>query len=246
MGAGDPEQVTIQAVNALNTVDVFFVLDKGAAAADLVTARKAILQRYVTERDYRVVEVPDPPRDRTAEAYQSAVESWHALRADVYGQLIHAELRPTQRGAFLVWGDPSLYDSTLRILDRVRALGTVEFDVAVVPGISSVQALAACHRLALNGIGENILVTTGRRLGQDWARGADNVVVMLDGSCAFSQLDPKGVEIAWAAYLGTPYEVSLAGPLAEVGERIQRLRAEARAKHGWIMDTYLLRRRADR
>ncbi|MGW5950382.1 hypothetical protein ACWFRN_36120, partial [Streptomyces celluloflavus] len=30
-------------------------------------------------------------------------------------------------------------------------------------------------------------------------------------------------------------------PLSEVADRIVALRAEARARHGWIMDTYLLR-----
>ena len=29
IGAGDPEQLTVQAINAMNTVDAFFVLDKG-------------------------------------------------------------------------------------------------------------------------------------------------------------------------------------------------------------------------
>ncbi len=31
IGAGNPDYVTIQAVNALNEVDVFFVMDKGIA-----------------------------------------------------------------------------------------------------------------------------------------------------------------------------------------------------------------------
>ena len=36
IGAGDPEHVTVQAVNAMNAVDVFFVLDKGDTTADLI------------------------------------------------------------------------------------------------------------------------------------------------------------------------------------------------------------------
>jgi precorrin-6A synthase len=31
IGSGDPEQLTLQAVAALNRVDVFFLVDKGAA-----------------------------------------------------------------------------------------------------------------------------------------------------------------------------------------------------------------------
>jgi precorrin-6A synthase len=243
IGAGDPEHVTIQAIRAMNAVDVFFVLDKGAPAADLVQVRKDILQRYATERPYRVVDVPDPPRDRSAEAYRASVQVWHAQRADAYARVIRDELAPDECGAFLVWGDPSLYDSTLRILDQVLASGANAFEVGVIPGVTSIQTLAAKHHLLLNGIGEGILITTGRRLVEDWARGIDNVLVMLDGGCAFTELDPAGVEIYWGAYLGTPDEITLAGPLSEIGQQIVTARAGARAKKGWIMDTYLLRRR---
>jgi len=189
-----------------------------------------------------VVDVPDPPRDRSAEAYRSSVEAWHAERADIYARTIRDELAIDECGAFLVWGDPSLYDSTLRVIDQVLASGAVAFEYEVIPGVTSIQTLAAKHRLPLNGIGEAILITTGRRLAEDWARGIDNVLVMLDGGCAFSQLDASGVEIYWGAYLGTPDEITLAGPLSEMGELIQRARERARTKKGWIMDTYLLRR----
>jgi precorrin-6A synthase len=243
IGAGHPEQITMQAIRAMNTVDVFFVLDKGAVAADLVQLRKDICARYVTERAYRVVEVPDPPRDRAAAAYRAAVEAWHAQRVETLATCIRDELGSDECGAILVWGDPSLYDSTLRILDQVLAVGAVAFEYEVIPGVTSIQTLAAKHRLTLNGIGEGILITTGRRLAEDWARGIDNVLVMLDGGCAFARLDPANVEIYWGAYLGTPDEITLAGPLGEVGELIRLTRDRARANKGWIMDTYLLRRR---
>jgi precorrin-6A synthase len=243
IGAGDPEQVTVQAIRAMNRIDVFFVLDKGAAAADLAQVRKDICRRYATERPYRVVDVPDAPRDRSPQAYRTTVEAWHARRADIYSGVMREALGADECGAFLVWGDPSLYDSTLRILDQILAAGTVEFEVEVIPGVTSIQTLAAKHRLVLNGVGEGILITTGRRLAEDWTRGVDNVLVMLDGGCAFTQLDPTDVEIYWGAYLGTPDEVTLSGPLGEVGELIRQTHERIRAKKGWIMDTYLLRRR---
>ena len=65
---------------------------------------------------------------------------------------------------------------------------------------------------------------------------------MLDGDCAFQHLAPAGVTIWWGAYLGMPGEIILSGPLAETSPRIIEARAVARARHGWIMDTYLLRR----
>jgi precorrin-6A synthase len=245
IGVGDPEQITVQAIRAMNSVDVFFVLDKGEVVADLIQLRKDICERYVTERAYRVVEVQDPPRDRSPQEYRSTVEAWHAQRADIYAHVIRDELGTHECGAFLVWGDPSLYDSTLRILNQVLAAGEVAFEYEVIPGVTCIQSLAARHRLPLNEIGEGILITTGRRLAEDWDRGTDNVLVMLDGGCAFARLDPANVEIFWGAYLGTPDEILLSGPLGEVGELIRQTRDRARANKGWIMDTYLLRRRRE-
>jgi precorrin-6A synthase len=243
IGAGDPEQVTIQAIKAMNRVDVFFVVDKGTAAAELVEVRKDILARYVTERTFRLVELADPPRDRASGAYRLAVSDWHRRRAQLYARAIHDELDDDGCCAFLVWGDPTLYDSTLRILEEVLASGTVSFDYEVVPGMTSVQALAARHRLPLHGVGEGVRVTTGRRLAEDWATGADNVVVMLDGESAFTQLGGADADIFWGAYLGMPDEITIRGRLCEVGELIRQTRESARAKRGWIMDIYLLRRR---
>ncbi|MBO0222908.1 hypothetical protein J0689_26885, partial [Vibrio parahaemolyticus] len=82
-------------------------------------------------------------RDRRPADYGVAVEDWHAARAALYESLIAEHLDEGERGAFLVWGDPSLYDSTLRILERVLARGRVAFTHDVIPGITSVQALAA-------------------------------------------------------------------------------------------------------
>jgi len=242
IGAGDPDHVTAEAARALNRADVFFVLDKGADAADLVALRRLVLDRWVDRPDPRVVVVPDPPRALGGPSYGADVAGWHDQRADLYERLVADELADGGTGAFLVWGDPALYDSTLRILDQVAARGAVAFAVEVVPGISSIQVLAARHRIALHGVGRPVHVTTGRRLREGWPDGVDDVVVMLDGGCAFTTVDPAGVTIWWGAYLGTPDEILLSGPLAEVGPEIERVRAEARARKGWMFDTYLLRR----
>ena len=73
IGAGDPDHLTVQAVTALNRVDVFFVIDKGADTQDLTRLRREICERFVERPGYRIVEVPDPPRDRAAAAYRPAV-----------------------------------------------------------------------------------------------------------------------------------------------------------------------------
>ena len=164
IGAGDPEHVTAQAVRALNEVEVFFVIDKGVATDELVALRHGICERFVDDPSYRIVEVPDPPRDRTTPAYGTAVDDWRAQRAQAWEELLRDELGEDAVGAFLVWGDPSLYDSTIDVVKRVLAAGRVELEYEVIPGISAVHALTARHRIPLNRVGGAVQITTGRRL----------------------------------------------------------------------------------
>jgi precorrin-6A synthase len=241
IGTGDPEHVTVQAIRALERVAVVFVVDKGEATEDLVRVRREICDRYA-KRPLRFVTIEDPPRDRAPDDYGAAVAAWHAARAAAWGRAIADELGDDEVGAFLVWGDPSLYDSTIRILDAARDAGP-PFDYEVVPGISSVQVLAARHRIPLNRVGEPVRLTTGRRLAED-PRVDEDVVVFLDGQQAFRAVDGD-VRIWWGAYLGTSDEILVAGRIADVADEIVRRRAEARARVGWIMDVYLLRRPSD-
>ncbi|MFF0791508.1 precorrin-6A synthase (deacetylating) [Streptomyces spiralis] len=245
IGAGDPDQLTLQAVRALRDTDVFFVLDKGEVKSDLVRLRRDILHAHVPEGTYRVVEARDPERDRSAggAGYSPAVGDWRSARADIYERLITEELGDQERGAFLVWGDPALYDSTLGILEEVLARGAVDFAYDVVPGISSVSALMARHRTGLNRVARPVQITTGRRLAEGFPEGVDDVVVMLDAHQTFREYADQDIDIYWGAYIGTPDEILVSGPIAETAPRIERLRAEARERKGWIMDTYLLRRR---
>ncbi|MFD5583931.1 precorrin-6A synthase (deacetylating) [Streptomyces sp. NPDC058733] len=245
IGAGDPDQLTLQAVKALRATDVFFVLDKGEVKSDLVRLRRDMLQAHIPEGGYRVVEARDPERDRRAggAAYSPAVDDWRSARAGIYERMIAEELGEEETGAFLVWGDPALYDSTIAILDEVLERGSVTFDYDVVPGISSVSALVARHRTGLNRVARPVQITTGRRLAEGFPDGVDDVVVMLDAHQAFRQYTDEDLDIYWGAYIGTPDEILASGPIAEAAPRIERLRAEARERKGWIMDTYLLRRR---
>jgi precorrin-6A synthase len=243
IGAGDPEYLTLQAVRAIGDADVFFLLDKGEAKDSMIQLRRDILAEHARS-GHRVAQGRDPDRDRTPTDYVGTIADWRARRADVTEGLIRDHLDADETGAFLVWGDPSLYDSTIGILDDILARGATTFDYTVVPGISSVSALAAKHRTLLNRVGRPVQITTGRRLAAAWPDDVDDVVVMLDAQQAFDTVADDDVDIYWGAYLGTPDELLAAGPLAEVKEDILRVRAEARDRHGWIMDTYLLRRRA--
>lgn len=240
VGAGDPDYITVQAIKAMNEVDVFFVIDKGEEKGDLVALRKELCRRHIQNPAYRIVEARDPERDRTAPAYASAVEDWYEKRARIFERMIVEELGEEGCGGILVWGDPTLYDSTIRVVELIKAGKRVAFDYEVIPGISSVQALVARHRLPINRVGEAIHVTTGRKLAEGLPSGIANVVVMLDSQNAYRSVDPEA-DIYWGAYIGTPSEILISGKVGEVADRIETVRAKARAQKGWIMDTYLLR-----
>ena len=242
MGPGHPDQITVQAVQALHRVDVIFRIDKGDAKSGLNAAREEILRRHVSGTGYRVVDIPEPPRDRSPSDYPGAVRDWHEARADLIEAAMADELGADGVGAFLVWGDPSLYDSMLRIIGRLLARGIVPFEYTVIPGVTSVQALAAAHRIPLNRVGEPVHITPARRLAGGLPAGLDSAVVMLDSGFTAAGFEDPALTVFWGAYLSTADETLISGPLHEVAEEITATRAELRARHGWIMDTYMLRR----
>jgi len=235
IGTGNPEHVTVEAINALNRADRLFIPDKGAGKADLAELRREIVARYVTNAAVRQVTYPVPVRDAANPDYAASVDEWHDAIAARFGTLIE-DIRAEGTGAFLVWGDPGLYDSTLRILDRLPQRD--QLTVRVIPGITAIQALTAAHAIPLNRIGEPVHITTGRRLGPV----SEDTVVMLDGRTAFTDADPD-LHIFWGAYLGTPEQITISGRLGDVALHIIETRKAAREQHGWIMDTYLLRKR---
>ncbi|MGW8466073.1 precorrin-6A synthase (deacetylating) [Pseudomonas sp. CLCA07] len=242
IGAGNPDYITMQAVKALNLVDVFFLMDKGQSKDSLIDLRREICERYITDRDYRFVEAHSPERERGEVDYTISVEDLNLAKQLTFERLINEQMTDDQCAGFLVWGDPSLYDSTIRILQAILASGRCVFEFEVIPGITSVQALAAQHKVPLNRIGRSIEITTGRRLAAGQVSDADSVVVMLDAQDAYHQVADQETEIYWGAYLGTPDEILISGKLKDVADEIERVRKAARLANGWIMDTYLLRK----
>lgn len=237
IGSGSPGHLTREAIAAMNRADVILIPDKGADKADLAELRRALCAEVLTG-DTRLVEFAMPVRDAT-DGYAAGVERWHDAIAERWEQAITQH--KAQRPALLVWGDPSLYDSTLRIAERIGQ--RMPLKLRVIPGITAIQALCAAHAIPLNALAAPVLITTGRQLrDHGWPECTDRIIVMLDGECSFQGLDPQGVRIWWGAYLGMPNQLLDDGPLAEAAPRIIARRAEARADHGWIMDIYLMQR----
>ncbi|WP_417628721.1 precorrin-6A synthase (deacetylating) [Pararhodobacter aggregans] len=234
IGTGNPEHVTLAAIRAMREADLILLPRKGDEKSDLADLRRQICTAHLPDLS-RVVEFDLPRRDAES-PYLDAVNDWHDAIAGAWKAAIDGHMPGGGRVALLVWGDPSLYDSTLRVAARLG------LRPRVVPGVTSLSVLTAAHAIPLNDLAAPVVVTTGRRLRQGWPEGADTVAVMLDQGGAFMALDPTGVTIHWGAYLGMDHEALIAGPLAEAGPRILETRAALRTRHGWIMDIYLLHR----
>ncbi|MDO4631652.1 MAG: precorrin-6A synthase (deacetylating) [Corynebacterium sp.] len=233
IGAGSPDHLTLGAIKALQQADVVIAIDKGEEKHDLLGLRKEILAAHNSTVPLRTV--LDPPRNRKPDDYYAEVQRWHQARAEAVEQAIVDATDADGTAAILVWGDPALYDSTLRILERF----STPIAITVIPGITAIQALTAAHHIVLNRIGEEIVITTGRKL-MDGARHR-NCIVMLDGGTAWLTASTPHTYMWWGAYLGTDKEIIRSGPAQEIGSEVAKLKTHLRQQHGWIMDIYMLR-----
>jgi len=225
-----PHHVTPEVADALRSVDYVIAAEKGEDDG-LLAVRRVIAESYSVP----IVSIPDPERDRDFPADSpGAVRAWHEGRVLAYEEVLR------ERGgtaAFLVWGDPSLYDSTIRIVEKLAARLPIDYDV--LPGISAPQLLAARHRMVLHSVGMPVHVTTARRLREAVSAGQTNIVVMLG-----ARLDLEGLgdwSIWWGANLGTDTEELVAGRTDDVLDVLDSARVRAKAAAGWVMDVYLLR-----
>jgi precorrin-6A synthase len=233
LGVGmGPRHVTVEVAAALRDADYVVAASK-SDQDELLAIRQAICDEHGVE----LVPVPDPLRDRDPVDYPATVAGWHDARAAAYAEVIRAR---GGTAAFLVWGDPSLYDSTIRVVERVASEVGAQWDV--LPGVSAPSVLAARHRIVLHEVGDPVHITSARRLPEALAAGQTNIVVML-GTAA----DLMGIagladwSIWWGANLGTDSEELVTGRVGDVLPELDAARARAKATAGWVMDAYLLR-----
>ncbi|PRY64038.1 precorrin-6A synthase (deacetylating) [Vreelandella songnenensis] len=242
IGTGNVDHVTLAAVRALNEADVILLPRKGEAKSDLLDLRRVLCEELLDKAaSTRIVEFDLPTRDGER-PYLNAVDEWHDAIASVWAELMDKHLPNGGRVGMLVWGDPSLYDSSLRIAKRLTDSGRA-VEVNVIPGITSLQVLTAEHRIPLNALAGAVHITTGRRLRErGWPEDAATVAVMLDSGGAFTAIKQEGVYIWWGAYLGMEKQCLIEGRLHEVSAQIIERRTMLREAYGWIMDCYLMAR----
>lgn len=236
IGTGNPDHITRQAEKAIASADWIMIPTKGDNKADLADLRHDICAQIAGVDLSRILEFELPVRD-PAIPYVDRVHYWHDAIADVWQETIQVNIK-TGKVALLIWGDPSLYDSSLRIASRLNPAPKI----TVLPGLTSLQVLTAAHAIPINELAHPFVVTTGRQLRDNgWPTGMDTVAVMLDGECSFQSLENQNCQIYWGAYVGMKEEILIQGPLDQVTEQIVEMRAKARENHGWIMDIYVLK-----
>ncbi|MGV6839945.1 MAG: precorrin-6A synthase (deacetylating) [Planktomarina sp.] len=238
IGMGSLDHITLEGQRAIKEAAVILVPRKGAQKDDLAQLRLQIIEDIGSNA--QIIPFDMPVRDENL-PYQTSVAAWHDEIANQWAEALKGA-QSDGPVALLVWGDPGLYDSTLRIADRLHPKPTMR----VVPGITAMQVLTSAHAVPFNTVDGSVVVTTGRQLrGEGWPQGAQTVFVMLDGKCSFEHLKGQGLYIWWGAFLGMGNQTLIKGPLDDISDYIIYTRAKSRATHGWIMDTYLLRKIRD-
>lgn len=242
IGLGHPGHLTLDAVRALGTVDVFLVWREDESRTGLAAARDRILDELLpAAHAHRVVEVTHPTGRAGREGNPAAYGPWGGWRVDACAEVL-ATLAPHEATiGFPVWGDPTLSDETIGV---VAALAErFEAEVDVVPGVGAPQLLAARHGISLNPTGGPVHLTSGPRIVAEYDPALGDVVVLLDDRLRCLELAPlhPDLQIYWGAHLGTTDEVLVSGRLADVVDELRAARARAHEARGWVVDAYLLR-----
>lgn len=238
IGTGNPDHVTQEARAKIRVADRILIPRKGSTKSDLADLRRVICASLREDTDERIIYFDMPQRDSNSDDYLDGVTQWHDAIAQEWRRAMDSVPEEEQHFALLVWGDPALYDSTIRIAERLPGV-----EIEIVPGITAPQVLAAAHKIPFNMLGAPFVITTGRRLrNTGFPNEVDTAIIMLDGGCAFQFLPQEQFMIYWGAFLGMREQILVSGPLIERTAEIIATRSEARKAHGWIMDTYLLRR----
>ncbi len=236
MGTGNPEHLTIEGIKTLKKMDLILLPKKNNQKKELLNIRKHICKTIIVKKT--IIKEYNIPSRTQKKSYKESVNIWHQKISENILKIIKKNHSEKNKLGFLIWGDPALYDSTLRIISNLK----IKYKLKIISGISSIQALTSAHSISLNEIGESVLVTTGRKLKGEMFKNSKSVLVFLDGEYSFKFLDLKHYYIWWGAYLGMKKQILIKGRLSEVYKKIISRKKKAQTVNGWIMDTYLLKK----
>ena len=215
IGTGNPKHLTLEGIETLKEMELILLPKKNSQKKDLLNIRKYICNLAINQNNTFIEEYLIPERLVNTD-YFNSVSNWHKEISTNIEALINKHKKRVKKLAFLIWGDPGLYDSTLKIVDDLK----IKKKVSVISGISSIQSLASAFKINLNEVGGSVLVTTGRNLNKKMFCKDFNLLVMLDGNCSFKKFIKQKCYIWWGAYLGMKNQILIEGKLKNVCNEI--------------------------
>lgn len=234
IGPGHPDQITVQAVKALNAHKVILIPVKaGTTTGD---TRRLIAERHLADpAAHALIEVPMPKvSERPKGDYTTTVGTFRDRQAKAFTNALDAV--DENEVAILAWGCPTLFDGTI---EGVRSYPGVE--LTVIPGVTSVSALAAAHGVVQTNIGQSVLITTGRQLKDGLPHEHGSIADMVDAQGYIWNHDGPEWTAYWGAFVGLENQALEHGPLYEVRDRIKTQRAALVEEYGWLFDIALLK-----
>ena len=160
VGPGDPELLTLKAVNIIKNADVIACPAKDGKPGIAYTVAAKAVPEILTKQTI-ALDFPMTKKD-VAVAHEQALK-----------QLIQL-LDNGNDIAFLTLGDPGIYSTVSYILDPVRKDG---FEVEIVSGVTSFSAAAAKLLIPLSLGDESVMITS-----KEYKEEAETLVIMKAGS----------------------------------------------------------------
>ncbi|OEF97995.1 precorrin-2 C(20)-methyltransferase [Desulfuribacillus alkaliarsenatis] len=144
VGPGDPELLTLKAKRILEQVEVLLVpkskMEKRSIALEI--AKGAV------DKDWQQVDLHMPMTADKAEL----IKSWQQAAKQIANIL-----QEGKDAAFVTLGDPSLYSTFTYVMKHIKALAP-EALIEIVPGISSINLMAATYQVPLAESEESVVI----------------------------------------------------------------------------------------
>jgi precorrin-2/cobalt-factor-2 C20-methyltransferase len=169
-GPGDPELLTIRALNLITEADVIFVptskLDKPSIALSIVA-------KYIKETTKIINLVFPMVKDK------DALKDYWKKNAFEISQMV----RTGKKTLYLTVGDPSLY-STWIYIHRELKKNHKDIEIEIIPGITSIFAFAAESKLSLVEGNEHLSIVPAcydLNKVKNTVKASDTIVFLKDG-----------------------------------------------------------------
>ena len=177
-GPGDPELITIKALNLIKEADVIFV---PTSKKDRQSMALSIVKRYVKDSTQIINLVFPMKKDK------NLLKEYWGKNSEQIAEYV----RTGKKILYLTVGDPSLY-STWIYIHRELKNRHKDIEIEIVPGVPSIVAFAAEAKMSLVEGEENLSIVPAcydLNKVKNTAKSSDTVVFLKDGRYFDSVID---------------------------------------------------------